>query len=182
LDIGANDGFELSNTAYLEKHFGWRGLLVEANSKYSESLKKRTRSQVVIKAISREAGTADFVDGGLYGGLVDAMDMTHQDRLSAAPQIQVECITLGELLAEYDSPHRIDFVSIDVEGAELPIVEQLVKVDRRFTCGCIEYNARVSDYAKMKCLLEGAGYRVCWEGQTGHDLFFIEESHAQLVY
>ena len=41
VEIGANDGFNLSNTEYLESAFGWQGLLIEANPKYKESLKKR---------------------------------------------------------------------------------------------------------------------------------------------
>ena len=68
----------------------------------------------------------------------------------------------------------IDFISIDVEGGELPVVESLVESKRRFRCGCIEHNYRASDYRRMVLCLESAGYRVVWPGQTEHDLFFVD--------
>jgi hypothetical protein len=90
---------------------------------------------------------------------------------------------LQELLDIYDAPVCIDFVSIDVEGGEMLLVEQMVSSNRRFKCGCIEYNGRIDDFSKMNKAMEGAGYRVVWEGQTGSDLFFVDtvKHHAASV-
>lgn len=83
--------------------------------------------------------------------------------------------TLRTVLDEHNAPPVISFVSIDVEGAEASIVEQLCQLtDYRFICGCIEHNSRHDDYCRMSSLLERAGYRILWKGQTSHDLFFVD--------
>lgn len=175
LEIGANDGFTLSNTVYLEENFGWEGVLVEANPKYMDSLSNRKKSVVVNKAVSAQKGEAEFVDAGLYGGLKSGLDSTHIHYTQNAASITVECMKLQEILDSVNAPANIDFVSIDVEGGEVPIVEQMVSVNRRFRCGCIEYNQRKADYKRIVALLTAAHYIVVWEHQTEHDIFFIDD-------
>ncbi len=174
LEIGANDGFTLSNTVYLEREFGWKGILVEANPIYMDSLRNRKGSMVVNKAVSTRKESAVFVDAGLYGGLEAHLDSTHQQFTDGASCITIDCMPLQEVLDMTATPAEIDFVSIDVEGGEVPIIEQMVSAKRRFGCGCVEHNNRKGDYTRMVNLLEHAGYRVVWEGQTMHDLFFVD--------
>jgi hypothetical protein len=51
-EVGANDELEQSNTAYLERYLGWRGILVEpAPHKFVECVRNRTRSKVVHAAL-----------------------------------------------------------------------------------------------------------------------------------
>lgn len=179
MEIGANDGFTFSNTVYLENEFGWSGMLVEANQKYMASLAKRKNSIIVNKAVSFQRGEAEFIDAGLYGGLKSCLDETsHQQFTKDATCIKVACMCLQEILDHAAAPTSIDFISIDVEGGELPIVEQMVTVNRRFRCGCIEYNGRDDDYEKMTKLLEGAKYRVIWKDRRLSDLFFVDDNAA----
>lgn len=174
LEIGANDGFTLSNTVYLEKEFGWKGVLVEANPKYLALLSAREGAVIVNKAVSSKKGQAAFIDAGLYGGLEYSLDESHRSHTSGAASIMVECMGLQEILDTTAAPARIDFVSIDVEGGEVPIIEQLVSVNRRFGCGCVEHNGRRAQYAHMVRMLANSGYQVIWENQTAHDLFFVD--------
>jgi FkbM family methyltransferase len=175
LEIGANDGFTLSNTVYLEEKFGWSGLLVEANPKYRDSLGGRKAKSLIV-AITEKNGNYNFTDAGLYGGVTEYLDKTHARMTRDATTISVQGITLRHLLEDNNSPRVINFVSIDVEGAEVPIVEQMCHLqDYRFVCGCIEHNNRSEDYKKISLLLNNAGYRIVWEGQTAHDLFFVDE-------
>jgi FkbM family methyltransferase len=178
VEIGANDGFTLSNTAYLEEHFGWHGLLIEPNAKYSRSLSTRRNSVVVCKAVGKTNGRADFIDAGLYGGLKSSIDDTHTSFTSMADQILVDCAPLQELLDSARSPNRIDFISIDVEGSELEIVRQMLGTDRRFTCGCIEFNQRYDDRDQMIEMLEVNGYKPVWLDQTAQDLYFVDGNIA----
>lgn len=174
VEIGANDGFGISNTLFLEQHFGWTGLLVEANPRYRESLARRTRSTVVCKAITAASGRMFFADAGVYGGLVENLDSLHARHTARAPRIEVECDILDSVFAEAAVPDLIDFLSIDVEGAELPIVRQLVVGRRRVRSGCIEVNDRAGDTAAITTLLRSAGYEIVWEGMSGSDLFFVD--------
>jgi len=175
LEIGANDGFTLSNTVYLEEHFGWLGLLVEANPQYIASLNKR-KARSVISAVVEKEGHYEFCSAGLYGGIKDQLDKTHEARTKDAESITVWGATLGRILEENNAPELIDFISVDVEGAEVQIVRQMCGLENyRFACGCIEFNARRDDYLSITHLLETSGYRVVWQGQTQHDLFFVDE-------
>jgi len=176
LEIGANDGFSLSNTVYLEDNFGWRGILIEANPKYRNSLKNR-KSIIVNKAITESNGVFQFTDAGLYGGLSETLDNTHGDITGKASVINVDGCRLEDVLIENQAPKVIDFVSIDVEGGEFSILKQLCELKNyRFKCGCVEHNYRGNDQYIFKELLKNAGYSIYWEGSTGHDLYFIDAS------
>lgn len=181
LEIGANDGFTLSNTAYLEEHFGWHGLLVEANPKYASSLAKR-RARTVLVAVADTEGEHDFVDAGLLGGITKTIDSLHVERRKNSHHISVQGMRLERLLVDKDAPKLIHFVSVDVEGAELDIVRQMCGLHgHRFVCGCIEHNGREQDYREISRLLHSAGYQVVWNSQTSHDLYFIDREHLNSI-
>jgi FkbM family methyltransferase len=174
IEIGANDGFTLSNTVYLEEHFGWSGLLAEANPKYADSLARRRHATIINKAIADEAGVAQFSDAGLHGGLTKWLDTLHACHTDQANRISVPCITLKQMFDDACVPTVIDFLSVDVEGGEVPIVRQLVQNERRVRCGCIEVNERENDIAVIKSLLGNANYKIVWDGLTEQDIFFAD--------
>ena len=176
IEIGANDGFDLSNTIYLEKYFGWDGMLIEANPRYEESLKKRN-VKYVISAILDESGFFEFRDAGLYGGIEKTLDDTNSHRTDNCDVIKVFGERFQNILEKNNAPKNIDFISIDVEGGELPILKQMCELkDYRFKSGCIEHNFRKDDYKKMEQLLQSAGYKIVWKNQTMHDLFFVDNT------
>ena len=54
IEAGALDGFEFSNTYYLDRVRGWKGLLVEPNPmQFAECQRFRTRADVVHCALLR---------------------------------------------------------------------------------------------------------------------------------
>ena len=174
LEIGANDGFTISNTVYLEEHFRWDGLLVEANPEYEPRLKER-KAKSVIAAIAEREGEHEFRSAGLYGGLSLTLNETHTSKWKDAKQIRVRGVKLERVLLENEAPELINFVSIDVEGAELEVVSQMCNLaTHKIVCGCIEHNNRAAEYKKIENLLRSAGYQIVWEHQTGHDIFFVQ--------
>jgi FkbM family methyltransferase len=173
VEVGANDGYTLSNTIYLESQFGWRGLLVEANPRYASSLHTRDGSEVVLSAVSSQPGPALFIDDGLFGALES---FQNDEREAGAPAISVSCQPLPEILDAVHAPEVVDFISIDVEGGELEILRSTLPGSRRFRCGCVEHNYRREDYHEMRRVLERSGYEIIWRDQTKHDLFFVDET------
>ena len=166
----------MSNTVYLEQEFGWTGLLIEANPKYRQSLSGR-KAVAVQAAVTAERRTYEFRDAGLYGGVEEHLDRRHRHFTNSSNVIQVQGKPLEDILSESGAPALIDYISIDVEGAELPIVEQLSKTRKfRFRCGTIEHNFRLHELNKMKGILADAGYEAVWVDNTGHDLFFIDKT------
>jgi FkbM family methyltransferase len=174
VEIGANDGFTLSNTVYLEEALHWKGLLVEANIDYLDSLKRRKNAVVSNVAVAEYAGIMEFVSAGLFGGLSAYLGNEHAQITNAATKSEVRCDVLKAILDAQGVPEVVDFISLDIEGAELQVVRQFSKSGRRFRCGAIEHNYRQPDYDEMCNLLEADGYCIVWRGRTGHDLFFID--------
>lgn len=175
VEVGANDGYNLSNTLLLEAEFNWNGLLIEANPKYETSLKTR-KAHIEISAVSDFTGSVTFKDGGLYGGISKHLDTTHKKKLLQAKEIIVNSTSLTEILKTHRAPSIIDFISIDVEGCEVTIVDQMFSIDHHheYLCGVIEVNRRQSDTSYIVKTLKRNGYKILPVSQTKHDIFFYK--------
>jgi FkbM family methyltransferase len=133
VEIGAHDGKRHSNTLTLEQSFGWKGLLVEPNPNLFEKLvssRSHARNQFADVAIgpSNKSGE-NFALGDAYGGLTRYMSQQWLDghEFHQSPITQVDTITLQSLFEAYKVPEYIDYLSLDVEGAELAILESFFK-------------------------------------------------------
>lgn len=140
IECGANDGYSQSNTYFLEKKLGWRGVLIEAMPELFERCREsRTRSVVYNCAlVSREFRnpTVTMHYANLMS-LVDGARKTQEEQarhLSAGVQVQhlegsyavdVPARTLDSILDEIQVPEVIDFFSLDVEGYELNVLRGL---------------------------------------------------------
>jgi FkbM family methyltransferase len=133
VDVGATDGRYINNTLHFEER-GWDVLCIEANPLYQRALaanRRRTLSCAVSNEnrdrvtfhVVRLAQVNDYssissleVDGEL---LQNHRDMGFQ---CEETDIQVNARTLDHCVAE--SPlAKIDFISIDVEGVELRVLQ-----------------------------------------------------------
>ena len=178
IEIGANDGFTYSNTIYLEENYNWNGILIEANPKYLNSLNKRKNSIVINQAVYKDIGTIEFCDAGLYGGIQSSIDPLHSKYTTNSNIIKVECNTLIELISKHKKsiPDIIDFISIDVEGLELIIVEQLLTLPFKIKCGVVEVNKRNMETKEITKLLQNAGYTIDNRYSVNQDLYFYNNS------
>ena len=127
VDVGAR-GRERSNSYDLMKHFGWRGLLVEANPNLIASITAEFEGldmTLVNCAVSDFEGEASF-----YFGLNDDVSSLYKDGLAAWGPVHSECVVpvrrLARLLDEAGLPHRFDLLSLDIEGADVPTLNDLI--------------------------------------------------------
>jgi hypothetical protein len=124
VDLAAGDGVHLSNTYFLEKHLGWIGLLFEPNPKFSEALKKERTSPIVNKPVGATAKElVQFrIDNMYLGGIVadgfDNSPKNRSDKRSSSEVIELETTTLEEELIKHCAPDIVDYLSLDIEGAE----------------------------------------------------------------
>jgi len=159
VDLAAADGMLHSNTYFLESILGWKGLLIEANPAYAESLKRNRSSQVVQACVSdRNDEEVKFrIDNGFLGGIID--DETDNNRfvrareLSKAQILTLPSKTLEQILIERNSPKLIDFVSLDVEGAEYMILRNFNFENYQFRSIVVERPS-----AQLDALLDEKGY------------------------
>ncbi|MCF1481640.1 MULTISPECIES: FkbM family methyltransferase [Rhizobium/Agrobacterium group] len=126
LDFGALDGVLTSNTYYLEKELGWSGIVVEANPTSYPAV-CRNRSAITINAAlwgkSREL--IEMVDAhGLTSAVIHKdLDGSKDTRAEITTRIfSVDTITPTELLRRHSTPRLIDYMSLDVEGAEIDVL------------------------------------------------------------
>jgi FkbM family methyltransferase len=114
VDVGANDPRALSNTWFLDKCLGWRGVCIEANPELAASLRKKRSCVVVNKCASESTLELNFVPQGVGGHILGA---TSNDGKARA--IQVPCAPLESILRDAEI-NRVDFLTIDIEGSEIP--------------------------------------------------------------
>lgn len=128
VEAGANDGFTQSNTYWLERFRGWRGLLIEPMPELAaEARLSRPEATVVERALvagddPRQRIRMQF--GDLMSMVDEAKDadwpslgtvLGWRDRY----ELDVDARTLSSLLEEVDAP-EVDLLSLDVEGFEGP--------------------------------------------------------------
>ncbi len=116
LDIGAHDGVHLSNTYLLEKKYKWKGICIEGNPKTSKELVKHRNCQCINACVDESAGIVKFNLAGVFGGIVD--EASSETDTENREVIEVKSTRLDELLKNANAPAIIDYMSIDIEGAE----------------------------------------------------------------
>ncbi|CAB9508223.1 Inherit from NOG: Methyltransferase FkbM [Seminavis robusta] len=128
LDLAANDARTYSNTFALERHHNWTGLCFEPNPQYWHDLSYRS-CQVVAAVVGRhrmEEVKFRFQTGVLGGIVDDRFDVktTNDEKLYPnEPPTLKYTVPLLEILQRYKAPRIIDYLSLDVEGAEEYIME-----------------------------------------------------------
>lgn len=181
VEIGVGDGQTLSNTWVLEKAFGWNGLLVEANPRYSESIREKRSASLDSRAALDRHDTLSFVDDGLLGGLADYRTYESQRMHPQGTRIEVECAPVEEIFAAHGAPDVIDFLSMDTEGSEREILRAMDFGKRRYRCMSIEHNHDPERKAAYREILEPHGYRQVLENASGIDSMFIGAEEVERV-
>lgn len=179
LDIGAADGEYLSNTWLLER-CGWSGALVEPNRRYYPKLARR-RSPAFLKAAwSRSGETLELrsVTGDLEFSRLTAAtaDDKHEasGRRDTFETDQVETATLADLVTEAGLPAVIDYLSIDIEGAELEVLSAVDHAALRFRCITVEHNETPAR-DRIHDLLAANGYRRKFVELSGWDDWYVAD-------
>jgi FkbM family methyltransferase len=141
VEAGAHDGISQSNTAYLERYFGWRGLLIEPIPGLARQCKaNRPRAKVEECALVSEGFPGSTVEMEYYGLMslvcgargTEEKDKAHKtmgrqcclgpDELPYS--ITVRARSLSSVLDAHGI-HQVDLLSLDVEGYEGQVLRGL---------------------------------------------------------
>lgn len=169
VDIGAHDGVYISNTYLLEKRYGWTGICVEANPENFVRLRMHRSAVCVQACVNAKEGKAEFAKDGAFSGMVD----TGTSAPLGTEVISVSTRTLTSILDEYRAPAQMDYLSVDVEGAEERVFAGFDFDRYAFKCLTVE---RPPDPLR-KVLLE-RGYVLVREVPS-LDAFYIHESFRE---
>ena len=134
LEFGATNGIDLSNTYTLENNFSWTGALAEPDINWIESLKKnRTKSKIITKCIwskseekmnffSSKAGVLSTLDDFKKSDIKSMPGNTAQ-RIKEGVNIEVETISLNQVIEDEFNNKSPSYISIDTEGSEFEILK-----------------------------------------------------------
>ena len=127
VEIGGNDGLSTTNTYHLERCLGWQGLLIEGHPvNFHKMARARPGALNLGIAVCREHGLANFSErAGVASGINSEMDSFHRKHFNIGNLVRrVPCGPLGDWFTALRL-RTIDFFSLDVEGAELVVLQTL---------------------------------------------------------
>jgi FkbM family methyltransferase len=184
LDIGAHDGRTYSNS-YVFEQLGWRGACVEPLPGVFEQLRQNRRCDCYQAALAASASPgAVFVHAvgvDTLSGLESELAGGHEDwivREGGRPErIRVKTLTFSGLMASYPDQQTIDFLSLDVEGAEMAILRTIDFETYNFgliTVECVEEK----EGEDLRDFMAAKGYGVL--ADLGLDLMFAPQSRVEV--
>ena len=158
-----------SNTYYLEKQLDWSGIAIDALPEYEPGWKlRRPRSQFFNYLVTDHSDTVEsFYRSELKGiSSVQKSLKGPAGKELALEEIHVPTTTLNRLL-EQNEVSKIDFLSVDIEGAELLALAGFDIIRFRPELVCIE--AKPANREKILEYFAAHGYQ--WiETYLEHDL------------
>jgi|688.fasta_scaffold390871_2 FkbM family methyltransferase len=142
VELGANDGALASNSFFFEIKKNWRGVLIEpAPNLYLSCKKRRGKNNIIF---CNACVSFDYKHEFVRMKYSDAMTISdnlkldignHDSFITEAEKHLLEgesnfvfgakSATLNSLLLKSSAPNLIDFLSLDVEGAELEVLKGL---------------------------------------------------------
>jgi FkbM family methyltransferase len=151
VDCGAHDGEQFSNTAMLEREYGWTGVCIEPAKTGYEKLTKARKCLCVRAAVWGKHEMVPIRDDNMFGGF----DAVHGE--------PVQGMTLNEILDAVKAPPVMDYLSLDIEGCELDALRTLHHSQRRFLLITVEHNSYIvgNGYRdEIRGVLVNNGYRL----------------------
>lgn len=180
VELGANDGVTQSNSLYFEKYRNWRGLLVEpapqnylkcrlnrssldsiycaacVSFDYDKEFVRIAYSNLMSTPVSLES---DIQDPHAHARLGDRFLGNGETVFEFGAVAQ----TLNSLLLDARAPRLIDFLSLDVEGAELEVLKGIDHKTFRFRYILVECR----DFTRLNSYL------------SSHEYYFVEKLSSQ---
>ena len=144
VDVGANDGLTVSNTAYMELDLNWKGICIEPHPEAYIRLDNNRYCKKYNCCVSTKEENIDFIAvkgyGEMLSGIKDSTSTSHINRITSEIEkhggsmeiIKIKSKSLASILEENSITH-IHYLSIDVEGSELDVLQSInfdiVKID-----------------------------------------------------
>lgn len=165
VEVGGLDGIRFSNTYSFEQN-GWSGVCIEPHPEYFPLMSKhRPKSHCVRAAVGTHSGSIEFIadQRGEFSTIEKSLleDDLYLKKAVGCEKMIVPLMTLDEILADIQAPTNLDFVSIDVEGAELKVLEgfDLSFYQPRILvieANTEESNVKLDEYMKTRGYYKGA--------------------------
>jgi Methyltransferase FkbM domain len=191
IDSGAGpDGIRGSNSYALESEFGWTGLLVEPHPDCYKRIRLNRSAIVEQCCLTDSFGEVDFVLNA-HPELSSITEHLSEPNFVAAgygstgykivpglpppralEKVRMPTAPLWELLRRHKFPPVIEYMSLDIEGAEWVALKDFPFDEFRILCMTIERGGK--SYDKLRAKLRREGYRLVRVSDP--DDFYVHES------
>jgi FkbM family methyltransferase len=194
VDVGANDP-DIDSVTRVFYERGWSGINIEPLASNLARLKKRRPRDLNLHlAAGDQDGTITFYEIGKWHGYSTTdseIAAQHQRDGLKVIEYQTPMRRLASVLDEHARGKTIDFLSVDVEGAELAVLvgaeltrhrpkvilaESRLPVTVNMVDRFFDVPDRTADYVK---LLEPRSYLLAY--RDGLNAFFVAEEHKDLA-
>lgn len=153
VDIGSADGVIHSNSYVLDR-MGWKGICVDP---FPTNMGGRTCQMIKQPVFNTSGQKVSFRDAGENGGIATTLDRS-KEIAASAPLVDFITISIDDLLQKGNAPKHIDYMSIDVEGAEFEALQGLSFDKYQVDAITIEHNDEKQKRESIRQLLESKGY------------------------
>jgi len=174
VEFGAASGKEKSNTYFLEKAMDWKGIVAEPNPNFVASVRKHRSCIVSDKCVYSISGERIAFLATRVGELSRIASIDPQDghKRNGHTIVEVETISLDDLLIEGRAPRDIDFLSIDTEGSEYAILSHFDFDSWNIRAVAVEHNHTKMRESILE-LLTRHGYRRKWVEMSNCDDWYV---------
>ena len=179
LEFGAYNGVDFSNSFLMERDFSWSGVLVECIPQNFESIESNRNCQAVFGAVV----PADIAVVEVYeepasnlSRVLSHRGFSHSLR---GKKHSVPGYSINSIMEKFLRTDSIDFLSIDIEGMELAVLETVDFNRYKFGAICVEHNYG-NDREEIRSLLEREGYIMVWPEFSANDYWFVNSSNEFL--
>ena len=138
VDVGAHNGETFNNTLFFEETHQWTGINIEPMKvEYDKLIAKRPNCINLNCAVCNEDGEMEFmlntgVGADMLSGLIKCYDPRHVNRINnelhyykgSTETVLVETRRLKTIFEEHKIA-RVNYLSIDVEGAEFDVIKSI---------------------------------------------------------
>ena len=129
VEIGAFDGVLGSNCIHFEKSMKWEGIAIEPSKIQFQKLSKNRNCKVLNKAISSTEKDVEFIEviegltqmSGINNDDYSAKTIIKNDENTKFNKIKLKTSTFNKNVLNKE----IDYLSMDIEGAELDVLQSI---------------------------------------------------------
>ena len=196
IEAGAFDGEAFSNTLHFELNHDWTGLLVEPNpDNFKQLLEKRRKAYSLESCFSTEkkVTNVEFDAAGPFGGIINGYNKPAEmlnNRLEGEGHvlgekrrfpykrrtIKLQCLPISSIIMAMGNP-IIDYLSLDIEGAELRVLKTIDFDKIKINVISFEYakigNIFSETHTHMKYFMKQKGYKLY--ATVGEDHIYVKE-------
>ena len=161
VEVGCNHPEIESNTFILEKVFGWTGIAIDPLDYSSDFRTLRAKTTFINCLVLNELKKVEFFKVSNIDGWQNRMSSIFESELKNSKflykKVEVDSVPLRLLIPV---GQKVDLILLDVEGAEIEVLDSLNWDLQSPIHILVENTGRLESRRKMNRYLKGRGYRL----------------------